>query len=62
MSFPIGQFKISEYISPYRLDRDQQDGEIMEFVREGTLVNFLSSESKPSEGLYTELNFRKKKW
>ena len=33
----------------------------MEFVREDTPVKFLSAEPKPSEGLYKELNFRKKK-
>ena len=34
----------------------------MEFVREDTPVKLLSAEFKLSEGLYIELNFRKKKW
>ena len=34
----------------------------MVFVREGVTARFLSFEDKPIEALFTELNFRKKKW
>ena len=61
-SFPTGQFKIPGYASPFRLDRDENGGEIMVFVREDIPVKFLSSENKPIEAFFFELNFHKKKW
>ena len=61
-SFPTGQFKIPGYASPSRLDRDENGGGIMVFVREDIPVKFLSSENKPIEAFFFELNFHKKKW
>ena len=61
-SFPESQFKIPGYSSPFRLDRDQNGGGIMVFVREDITVKFLSFEDKPIETLFIELNFPKKKW
>ena len=61
-SFPTGQFKIQGYASPFRLDRDENGGGIMVFVREDIPVKFLSSENKPIEAFFFELNFHKKKW
>ena len=60
-SFPESQFKIPGYSSSFRLDRDQNSGGIMVFVREDITVKFLSFEDKPFETLFIELNFRKKK-
>ena len=61
-SFPTGQFKIPGYASPFRLDRDENGGGIMVFVREDIPVKFLSSENKPIEAFFFELNFHRKKW
>ena len=61
-SFPTGQLKIPGYASPFRLDRDENGGRIMVFVREDIPVKFLSSENKPIEAFFFELNFHKKKW
>ena len=61
-SFPESQFKIPGYSSPFRLDRDQNGGGIMVFVREDITAKFLSCEDKPIEALFIELNFRKEKW
>ena len=61
-SFPESQFKIPGYSSPFRLDRDQNGGGIMIFVRKDTTAKFLSFEDKPIEALFIELNFREKKW
>ena len=61
-SFPESQFKIPGYSSPFRLDRHQNGGGIMVFVREDITAKFLSFEDKPIEALFIELNFRKKKW
>ena len=61
-SFAAGQLKIPGYTSPFRLDRTQNGGGILVFVREDIPVKFLSSEEKPIEAFFFELNFRKKKW
>ena len=61
-SFPVGQFRIPGYASPFRLDRDQHDGGYVVFIREDIPAKFLSADSKPIEGLYIELNFHKRKW
>ena len=61
-SFPAGQFKIPGYASPFRLDRNQNGGRILVFVRDNILVKFLSSEEKSIEAFFIELNLHKKKW
>ena len=61
-SFPAGQFKILGFILPFRLDRNQNGGGIIVLVREDIPVKYLSSEDKPIEAFFFELNFRKKKW
>ena len=61
-SFPAGKIKIPGYATLIRLDRNQNGGGILVFVRADTPVKFLSSEEKPIEDFFFELNFRKKKW
>ena len=61
-SFPVGQFQIPGYASPFCLDRDEQGGEIMVFIKEDIPVKFLSADTKPIESLYIELNFHERKW
>ena len=51
-SFPENQFKFPGYSSPFRLDRDQNGGSIMVFVREDITAKFLSFENKPIEALF----------
>ena len=60
--FPVGQFRIPGYASPFRLDRDQHGGAIMAFIREDIQAQFLRTDTKPIEGLYIELNFQERKW
>ena len=43
-SFPESQFRTPGYSLPFRLDRDQNGGGIMVFVREDITVKFLSFE------------------
>ena len=59
-SFPIDQFKIAGFLTPFSRDRDQYGGGLLVFVREDIPAKNLSSESTPVEGIYVELNFRKK--
>ena len=59
-SFPIGQFLINGYSEPFRIDRNSQGGGIMLYVREDIPSKLLKVETSPTEGLYIEINFRKK--
>ena len=61
-SFPIDQFKILDFSTPFRTDRNQYGGGLLVFVREDIPAKHLSSENTPIEGIYVELNFRKKNW
>ena len=60
-SFPAGQFRIPGFVSPFCLDCDQHGERIMVFIRGDIPANFLSADTKSIEGLYTELNFHKRK-
>ena len=57
---PAGEFKIPGYASLFILDRNQNGGGILIFVREEIPVKFLSSKEKPIEAFFFELNFHKK--
>ena len=61
-SFPINQFKIPGFSTPFRRGRDQYGPGLLVFVREDIPAKYLSSESTPIEGTYAELKFRKKNW
>ena len=61
-SFPIEQFKIPGFSTPFRRHRKQYGGRLLVFVIDDIPAKHLSSESTPIEGIYIELNFRKKKW
>ena len=61
-SFPVSQFWIPGYASPLHLDRDQHGEGIMVFIREDIPAKFLSTDTKPMEGSYIEVNFHKRKW
>ena len=58
-SFPESQFKIPACSLPFRLDRGQNGGDTMVFVRENITAKFLSFEGKTIEALYIEINFWK---
>ena len=58
-SFPEGQFKITGFTSPFRRDRNEFGGGIM--VRKDIPSKVISKETLSIEGMFIELNFRKKK-
>ena len=60
-SFSVGQFKIPGFKTPFRRDRNKHGGGIMVFVREGISSKLISNETLCIEGMFIELNFRKKK-
>ena len=61
-SFPVSQFLIEGHTPPFRLDRDNNGGGIMPFVRKDSPCKLLSVENHSMEGFYVEINLRKTKW
>ena len=62
-SFPVGNFVINGFSTPYRLDRDSSGGDIMLYVREDIPSNLLATDEKNHiESFYVELNLRNEKW
>ena len=60
-SFPTGQFLISNYNEPFRIDRHSQGRGITLYVREDIPPKLLGIGMSPTEGFYVETNLRKKK-
>ena len=60
-SFPIGQFLISGFSTPFRLDRNSNGGGILMYIREDIPSKLLSIENAPIEGFFIEINLRNKK-
>ena len=63
-SFPVAQFKIDGFTTPFRLDRTSNGGGLMIFVREDIPCKILNRHKFPDdiEGLFIEINLRKTKW
>ena len=62
-SFPIGQFLLSGYSTPFQLDGNAHGGGILLYVREDIPSNILLVEENLIEGFFLEINLRnKKKW
>ena len=61
-SFPEGQFKIPGFTSPFRRERNEFGGGIMVFVTKDLPSKVISKETSSIEGMFIELNFRKKNW
>ena len=62
-SFPVGNFVIDGFSTPYRLDRESNGGGIMLYVREDIPSNLLATDEKNHiESFYVELNLRNEKW
>ena len=61
-SFPIGQFFIDGYSVPFRLDRNENGGGILLYVRDDIPSKLLSMNSN-IEGFFVEINLHnKKRW
>ena len=61
-SFPDGQFFLDGFGTPFRLDRNGNGGGIMLFTRNDIPAKVVSTDGRPIESFYVELNFRNKKW
>ena len=61
-TFPVDNFVIDGFSTPYRLDRDSNGGGIMLHVREDIPSNLLATDEKNHiESFYVELNLRNEK-
>ena len=59
-SFPIGQFKVAKYTTPFRVDRDRSVVGITAF-KEQVPVRCLSAEDKPIEAFFSKVNLHLKR-
>ena len=60
-SFPIGQFFINGFSSPFGLDRDKNGGAILLYIREDISSKLLAIENT-TEAFFASINLQKKKW
>ena len=60
-SFPCDQFFLDSFGTPFRLGRHRNGGGIMLFIRIDIPAKVVSTDDRPNESFYVELNFRKKK-
>ena len=61
-SFPHGQFFLDGFGTPFRQDQNGNGGGIMLFIRNDIPAKVVSTDDRPIESFYVELNFRNKKW
>ena len=61
LSFPNRQFQIYGYSEPYRFDGNGNGGGILAFICKDIRTKLIESQMK-IEGLFIELNLRRKKW
>ena len=59
--FPDGQFFLDGFETPFCLDRNRNGGGIRLSLGMTFLQKFVSTDGRPSESFYIELNFRKNK-
>ena len=53
-SFPVSQFLIEGFCTPYRLDRNSKGGGILLYVREDIPSNLITVDINPIENFYVE--------
>ena len=62
-SFPVGNFIIDGFSTPYRLDHESNGVGIILYVREYIISNLLTTDERNHiEVFYVELNLRNEKW
>ena len=62
-SFPIGQFLLNSYSTPFRLDRNAHGGGILLYVWKNIPSKLLLVEENLIEAFFVEIKLRnKKKW
>ena len=60
-SFPTSQFMINGFSPSFRLDRNDEAGGIILYIREDIPSSLISTESSQVEGFFVEINLQNKK-
>ena len=64
-TFPLAQFRVEPYSTPYRLDRTCKGEGLLLYVKNGIpskQIKLKLIENEAFEGFFVEINLRKKKW
>ena len=61
-TFPTTQFLMNGYSSPHRIDRNSNGGGILVYIRDDIPSKLLNKQNLSVEGLFIEINLRRKKW
>ena len=63
-NFPTSQFVIDGYSEPYRFNKNRNGGGVLIYIREDIPSRLLAEHKLPhdNEGIFVELNLRKKNW
>ena len=61
-SFPLTQFLIEGFTTPYRLDQNGSGGGILVYIAEDIPSKLIPTELSNKEVFFLELDLRKKKW
>ena len=59
-SFPLTQFLIEGFTTPYRLDRNGSGGGILVYIRKDIRSKLIPTDFSNREGFFLELNVRKR--
>ena len=59
--FPVGQFLIKGFSTPFRLDRNSHGGGVLLYLREDIPSKLLSIEKNGIEGFYVEVSLKAKR-
>ena len=59
-SFPVGQFLLNGYRTPFRLDLNAHGGGILLYVREDIPSKLLLEEGHPIAAFFVEINLQNK--
>ena len=63
-SFPVSQFNVEGFSTPFRLDRNKNGGGIILYIRSYIIASKLTSFTFPNdiEAFFTEINLKGNKW
>ena len=62
-SFPMGQFEIDGFSTPFRADRNKEGGGLLLYIRSDIPCKMLKTKlPKAIEGFFIELKLRNRKW
>ena len=61
-SFPMGQFEIDGFSTPFRADRNKEGGGLLLYIRSDIPCKMLKTKLTKDIGFFIELKLRNRKW